>query len=102
MKIIDRIKSHKILIGVVFICLLLLLFYLDDLQQKQFGKISTAYYLMSQDKYEEAAKLLEEYISIDSEAYWTEIEIFNGKDADCTRSHAIETLKRCQDKIKEH
>ena len=84
---------------VVFVCVLMVILFLDTWQQKRFGEVDKAYYLMSQGKYDEAAQLFEDYLSVESSAYWAGIERVNGKDADCTRANVEEALKWCQGKM---
>ena len=97
-KIKNHIKHHKILI-IIFICVLVVILALDTWQQERFGEVDRAYYLMSQGKYDEAAQLFEDYLSVESSAYWAGIERVNGKDADCTRANVEEALKQCRDKM---
>lgn len=94
-----HIKNHKMSI-VVFVCALVVILSLDTWQQERFGALDKAYYLMSQGKYDEAAQLFEDYLSVESSAYWAGIERVNGKDADCTHANVEEALKWCQEKKK--
>ena len=84
----------------VFVCALVVILPLDTWQQERFGEVDKAYYLMSQGKYDEAAELFEDYLSVESSAYWAGIERVNGKDADCTRENVENALKQCQDMTK--
>ena len=95
----NHIKNHKIAIT-VFVCALVTILSLDAWQQERFGEVDKAYYLMSQGKYDEAVLLFEDYLSVESSAYWAGIERVNGKDADCTRENVENALKQCQDKTK--
>lgn len=94
----NHIKNHKMAIA-VFVCALVAILSLDTWQQERFGEVDKAYYLMSQGKYDEAVQLFEDYLSVESSAYWAGIERVNGKDADCTRANAEEALNQCQDKM---
>ena len=97
-KIKNHIRNHKMSI-VVFVCALVVILSLDTWQQERFGEVDRAYYLMSQGKYDEAAQLFEDYLSVESSVYWAGIERVNGKEADCTRENVEEVLKQCQNKM---
>lgn len=97
-KIKNHIRNHKMSI-VVFVCALVVILSLDTWQQERFGAVDKAYYLMSQGKYDEAAQLFEDYLSVESSVYWAGIERVNGKAADCTRANVEEALKQCQNKM---
>ena len=95
----NHIKHHKMALA-VFVCALVVILPLDTWQQERFGEVDKAYYLMSQGKYDEAAELFEDYLSVESSAYWAGIERVNGKDADCTRENVENALKQCKDMTK--
>ena len=97
-KIKNHVKNHKISIA-VFASALVVILSLDTWQQERFGEVDRAYYLMSQGKYDEAAQLFEDYLSVESSVYWAGIERVNGKGADCTRENVEEVLKQCQNKM---
>lgn len=71
-------KLFVLVIG--FICILLIVFYSDNRQQRWFNYVRSGYLLMQEEKYEEAVSYFDMYLEEEkgSRLYWEVIKFANG------------------------
>lgn len=94
----ENVKKYRILI-VMAICALLVVFYADSWQQKQFAMADKAYMMIEKQEYAEAAELLEQYLDVSWTPYWKAVELINGRNNKFTRTEAETALLKCREMI---
>lgn len=96
----ENVKKYRVLIGMA-ICALLVVFYADSWQQKQFAMADKAYMMIEKQEYTKAAELLEQYLDVSWEPYWEAVELINGRNNKFTRTEAETALQKCRETITE-
>ena len=96
----ENVKKYRVLIGMA-ICTLLVVFYADSWQQKQFAMADKAYMMIEKQEYAEAAELLEQYLDVSWTPYWKAVELINGSNDKLTRTEAETALQKCREAITE-
>lgn len=89
-------KKKWIMMGIIIVFVLIGIFVADDWQQRRFATVRSGYEYMKAEQYNEAITAFEDYLDVNSRAYWFVVDFINNENY--SRQGVLSAIQECKNK----